>query len=317
MKTRLFLHSSGANFALLAHVECFTAVGAVPFCRPRRDLCQADTFKMEPLLLAVLLVMLVRSTPLIHIPEERLNESLTSTLSHCIMVPKLTRLHKQYRGSSGSIGFPSSSTSSISVSTWPLSFRVARAFFLGAAFLLPTALLPPLLVVLTMPGAGRLVRLPGGRASGAGVLRAVLARRGLSAADEGCGSWLIALPREPGRRPAYPSGAGVVRGVGPREADCLGGGSEVACDGGTTGVGCSICCCCCIVLFAASPRVSLLVASRPGTGGAMGVVDFLPSGIGIGTGVSAGNLTGTDVVVVLGFGVGESADRVAAVIELP
>lgn len=49
----------------------------------------------------------------------------------------------------------------------------------------------------------------------------------------------------------------------------------------------------------------------------MGVVDFLPSGIGIGTGVSAGNLTGTDVVAVLGFGVGESADRVTAVIEVP
>lgn len=110
------------------------------------------------------------------------------------MVPKLTLLQRQYRGSSGSIGLPSSSTSSISVSasvTWPFSFFM-RAFFLGAALRLPTALLPPLLVVLTTPGAGRLVRFCGCLNSGTGVLRAVLARRGRSAASEDGGSWLIA-----------------------------------------------------------------------------------------------------------------------------
>lgn len=138
-------------------------------------------------------------------------------LSHWIIVPKLTLLHIQYLGSSGSIGFPSSSTSSISVSsTWPFSFFVARAFFLGAAFLLPTALLPPLLVVLTTPGAGRLVRFAGCLNSGMGVLRAVLARRGLSAARDG-GSWLAAFPRDPGRRLARLSVPGVPIGVWPRE----------------------------------------------------------------------------------------------------
>lgn len=37
---------------------------------------------------------------------------LTSPFSQPIIVPKLTRLHKQYRGSSGSMMLPSSSTSS-------------------------------------------------------------------------------------------------------------------------------------------------------------------------------------------------------------
>jgi hypothetical protein len=66
-----------------------------------------------------------------------------------------------------------------------------------------------------------------------------------------------------------------------------------------------------MLLLAASPRVSRFVASRPpGTGGAMGVVDFLPSGIGMGTGVSdAGSFTAGTMVLMLMFmlGVGDLA----------
>ena len=62
----------------------------------------------------------------------------------------------------------------------------------------------------------------------------------------------------------------------------------------------SVCWLC--VRLAASPRVSRLAASRAGNsrvGGKMGVVDFRPSDLGTGTGVSvAAGLVGTDVVTV-------------------
>ena len=182
--------------------------------------------------------------------------------------------------------FPSSSTSSISGSTGcSLSFLGGRDFFLGAFLRAPTALLPPELVVLTSPGAGRLARLLGCRVSGAGVFRAVLARRGRSAASEGCGSWLIVLPRERGLGDGA-SGAGVVRGVAPWEVDCFVGGIAIDLS----------CCCCCCVLFAASCRVSRLVVSQ--TGVTICVIDFFGDMAGGGIGVSAGDLVGTIVVTV-------------------
>lgn len=139
------------------------------------------------------------------------------------MTPKLTLLQRQYLGSFESMTLPSSSTSTSTTALPALSFwfllpamapaapvLVRALFFFGAAFRLPTALLPPLTVRLMMPGAGRLERLLLGRTwgscfSGAGVFRAVLARRGRSAARDGWGSWLVALPRDAGRRVVDPA----------------------------------------------------------------------------------------------------------------
>lgn len=78
----------------------------------------------------------------------------------------------------------------------------------------------------------------------------------------------------------------------------------------------------CCDRFAASPRVSRLLASRPGSslivGGGIGVVDTRCSVLGRGTGVSNGVLTGAGVVTVtvptplagLEPGAGDVADRV-------
>lgn len=79
----------------------------------------------------------------------------------------------------------------------------------------------------------------------------------------------------------------------------------------------------CCDRFAASPRVSRLLASRPGSslivGGGIGVVDTRCSVLGRGTGVSNGVLTGVGVVVVVTVpaplarlepGAGDVADRV-------
>jgi hypothetical protein len=69
--------------------------------------------------------------------------------------------------------------------------------------------------------------------SGAGVLRAVLARRARSDAREGCG--LIAVPRDAGRRiEVADSGPGVERGVAPRED---GGPGPMTRDGDASGGG--------------------------------------------------------------------------------
>jgi len=221
-----------------------------------------------------------------------------STLSHCIIVPKLTRLQRQYRGSLGSTTLPSSSISTsasvpsaVVVPTPPFTpfsrFIEAldpRAFLRGAAFRLPTALVPPGLVV-TTPGAGRLVRLLTCRSSGAGVLRAVLVRRGRSTSVLG-GSWLEPLPREVGRRaivvvvefsaavgtdPVFVGGRTVTGGAG-TGVTCL----DVVCCG-LEAVGCRFCC-----------RVSLLGISR--TGGSIGVVDGLATAR---TGDSAAGFAGT------------------------
>lgn len=122
----------------------------------------------------------------------------TSTFSQSTMVPKLTRLQTQYLCSCGSMTLPSSSTStsaSASADAWPAPrssfFRAApRLDFFGAALRFVIALLPPEFVRLMMPGAGLLVLLLGcltdDIGSGAGVFRAVLARRGRSAANPAC-----------------------------------------------------------------------------------------------------------------------------------
>src|SRR2546421_1556447 len=101
------------------------------------------------------------------------------------MVPKLTCSQRQYLGSSGSIGNPSSSTSStLSSASFSSVLGFLTAVFLrGATFLFPTlTAIPPSLLTVADPGAGRLDRLPpvrlGGGGSGAGVLCCVLARRG-------------------------------------------------------------------------------------------------------------------------------------------
>jgi len=74
------------------------------------------------------------------------------------------------------------------------------AFLRVAPLRLPTlTAVEPSELAVTTPGAGRLVRLLGWRGSGAGVLRAVLARRGRSMVDVAAGpegSWLAALLRE-------------------------------------------------------------------------------------------------------------------------
>lgn len=219
---------------------------------------------------------------------------LTSMLSHWIIVPKLTRLQRQYLGSSESITLPSSSTSTSRISAPPAAFLlVALAlFFLGAAFRLPTALFPPEFVLLITPGAGRLARLLAGLEvvgscrSGAGVFRAVLARRGRSAARDGGGSWLVAFPpRDAGRRAAA--------AVGAVEADCasdsangVAGIGVAARDGG---VGSSFTCSC----F----RAVAFLVSR--TGGRIGVVDFLGDDARGGTAASS---PGASVVVAVAFG---------------
>lgn len=180
---------------------------------------------------------------------------------------------------------------------------LAEALFLrGAALRVPTALLPPLLVRLMTPGAARLVRLPAGRPaaapvvvvgvvawsdrSGAGVFRAVLARRGRSAAKDGCGSWLVALPRDAGRRvivvvmvavveAASGSGLGMDSGLAERER------SPVA----VWAVRGSSCWCSCARLVWVL-RVSLV-------GGKIGVMDFFGEMTGGRMGVSVGgSLTG-------------------------
>jgi hypothetical protein len=105
------------------------------------------------------------------------------------------------------------------------SFTAILLFLLRAAFFRVAALRLPILTAaepsepaVTTPGAGRLARLLGWRGSGAGVLRAVLARRGRSmvavAVGVGiAGSRLAALLREDvGRFAGRGSGAGV--GVG-------------------------------------------------------------------------------------------------------
>lgn len=195
---------------------------------------------------------------------------LTSILSHCIIVPKLTRLQRQYRGSSESITFPSSSTStSITSLVAPAAVFLLAAlalFFFGAAFLLPTALFPPEFVLLITPGAGRLDRLLAGLEegwSGAGVFRAVLARRGRSTARDDCcwGSWLVAFPRDAGRR--------VV--VVPAASCCCASDSATGVTAATgvvarVGEVDSSFSCSCL-------RAAAFLVSR--TGGRIGVVDFL------------------------------------------
>ncbi|KAJ0151554.1 Uncharacterized protein HZ326_6036, partial [Fusarium oxysporum f. sp. albedinis] len=108
----LLLDTTGADLALLTNVELNSALRTVPLSRSGRYLFEADTFEVKPFLLTLLVcqfyVCLLLACP--------------------IIVPKLTLLQRQYFGSSGSIGFPSSSTSSSSTSTDPLSF-FARAFF--------------------------------------------------------------------------------------------------------------------------------------------------------------------------------------------
>ena len=217
----LGLDSPGSDLALLANLESHPTIRAVPLRRACGNVGQSDAFEMEPLLVASLcggsIVKLLfpnqetkrkggrRQT--VQNKRDGAEEKLTS-LSHWIMVPKLTPLQIQYLGSLGSTSCPSSSTSRMT----PPALDAAAFFFLGAAFRRPTALLPPELVRLTTPGAGRFCcRLLTGRAGGAasggaGVFRAVLARRGRSAARDGRGSWLVAFPREAGRRVVSPEG---------------------------------------------------------------------------------------------------------------
>jgi hypothetical protein len=132
------------------------------------------------------------------------------------------------------------------------------------------------------------------------VFRAVLVRRGLSAARVVGGSTLPALPRELGRRVLMDSwsvaGLGVVTGVLAREV-----------------LGCLILVTMGCRFFCESFLVSRL--PKPVAGGGIGVVEVL----GRGTGVSAGGFVGTVVVTVLEGGgtglvpgVGEVADLIVA-----
>lgn len=159
--------SGRSKIALLINAEPLPAIRTIPFGSSGRNLLQTHALEVKPLAIA-----LQRKLARLVQPQQPISKpigpatALTSSFSHAIIVPKLTRLQRQYVGSSGSTSAQSGSSvsaarrSAVAAAAPATPFCAPpRALRLGAALRVPTETVRlPSSSAVTRPGVGRRAR---------------------------------------------------------------------------------------------------------------------------------------------------------------